>query len=113
VAWSQPEDVVENESFLSFRRFRKSRRPFGFLPAFAEIARSKNRRPEMSGPRGEQQGPPIARVVRQMMRDVAQEHRLGNFPTPARLVPAQNKRALAGADEERDRSRGRLEIVIG
>ena len=105
--------MIENEALLPFGHFRERRRPLHLLPSLAEIGRAKDGRPQVSGARGDEQGPSIARIGHHVVHDVAQEHRHGKLPHTACLVAAKDESPLAGADQHSHRPRGRLGNGMG
>src|SRR5262245_16282686 len=71
----QPEDMIDNQSLLSFRCFGECRRFGRLFPIFAEIGRTKYCGTQMTGLGGHQHGAAISRVEKDMMRYMAKENR--------------------------------------
>src|SRR5205814_8421250 len=76
VSRRQPERMIGGAAAAGLKRGRMR----GLFPRSAAIGRAKNRRPEMTGARGGENGPRVARISDRMMHDMSEEIRAGEFP---------------------------------
>ena len=76
--------------------------------------RAEDRRPEVAGTGRHQQRAPVPGVEHEVVDDVAEEEGPFRRPAAPRIVRAQDPRALAGADQQREAgSRGELPMAAG
>ena len=105
----EPEHVIDDAPLLSLGDFEKSRRFLRLFPGLAEIGGTKDGRTQMAGTAGYEHRESVSRIHDQMVHDVAEQDRRGQFPGPAGPIAAQEKGALARADEQCDSACGGLE----
>src|SRR5204863_8072122 len=82
VSRRQPERMIDGAAAAGLERGRLR----GLFPRSPAIGRAKNRRPEMTGARGGENGPRVARIGDRMVHDMSEEIRAGEFPRAARSV---------------------------
>src|SRR2546422_1858606 len=92
---SQPDDMIDYETFLPLRNLGERRRRLSFLPALAEIGGPEDSGTKVAGARRREQRSPISRVEHEMVHDVAEELRPGQFPGTPRAVALQDERPLS------------------
>src|SRR2546422_11087194 len=103
----EPEHVFHREALLAGSRLRERGRALRFLPGAAEVGRTEHGRSEVAGAHGAEQRLAVARVEDEMVDDVAEKVRARERPAAARTIRADEKRAFARSDKQRDRSRSR------
>src|SRR6266581_3728998 len=103
----KPEHVFHREPLLAGRSLRKRGRALGFFPRAAEVGRTEHGRTEMAGAHRAEEGLAVAPIEHEMVDDLTEKVGSCERPAAARAVRADEKRALARSDEQRDRPRSR------
>ena len=94
---SEPEH--RRETALEGLASAKGRGATGFGPRRPQVVGAKHGRPEVAGAEPGQHAPPVAGIEDDVLRDVAEEHRLARGPVGSGPITRQDEGSLAGTDE--------------